>query len=541
MALNYLPFLNKPVTKPTGHEPFSTFTEKYASLAQNYDGLPTIADTRPVFAGADRGPRALLTKPVGHPPAAASALPLPFTTVVYNANALHVADLESMGAAEGARRRMVAETAAAKAYVPVPKLGMGLLYNSEIAAQEARIQEKRAALERDGNPPELIEASLYGDHQQLRALMIRQEEAESGITPTSVRVERMLEFSRDAPKRAASMASSPSLSSYASSRIATLATATSLSGSSTQIGGQITPASIVSALGTTTTGAPGAVGVKSTPAVPPPAPGVVAGASSSYTGLTTTSGASPAFSKAGSPPVFDEVVRALRFIDAMPSPASPMSAAAGGGAAGAGASPLTDIGSPTLSGIGVGDSPASSTSTGSSGGSSQFSDFLRETAAEPVQSEAEAEFIAKADVKTLTPPKLAALMTGKKIIDAFDERSLGSAKYVNAEGGAVQTAEVSSIKDVERVINAFQTASKMVGIGASRMTLENAKGIFKMMARRLIAYHQGVYEVLNAAEEVGSARTRDRAVALAAQYTTVINKLNEQYDAYQALARVRGA
>lgn len=192
MALNFLPFLNDKVTKPTGHEPFTTFTEKYASLAQNYDGLPYIADTRPTFAGSDKGPRALITKPTPHPPALRSQLPLPFHTTVYNANALHVADLETMGAAEATRRAVARERAIAAAYVPQPKKGIGLLYNSEVAAQQARIAERTMIMRREARTEEEIASALAEDHRILRSLLQKQAEAEAGVAPTDVHVQRLM-------------------------------------------------------------------------------------------------------------------------------------------------------------------------------------------------------------------------------------------------------------------------------------------------------------------------------------------------------------
>lgn len=203
MALNYLPFLNKPVTKPTGHEPFATFTEKYASLAQNYDGLPYIADTRPVFPGADRGPRALLTKPIPHPPASRSDLPLPFTTVVYNANALHVPDFVTLGEQAAARNVAAKERAAALAYVPKAKPGIDLLYATEVMGQESRIAERKAAMRAAGKAPEVIEAAMEPEYESLRSLLQRQAQAESGVSPSDLRMQQLFGMSQRVPVGAA--------------------------------------------------------------------------------------------------------------------------------------------------------------------------------------------------------------------------------------------------------------------------------------------------------------------------------------------------
>ncbi len=199
MALNFLPFLNNPVRKPTGHEPFSTFTEKFNSLAQNYHGLPTPVDPRPVFAGADKGPRALMTMPHRPPPANRSDLPLPFTTVVYNANAMHVPDLMSMAEDEGMRRKEAHLYAVAKAYVPLPNAGMSMLYATEIASLQGRINEIRAQGTAQGADPVKLEAMLAEEYAHLRELLSKQEMADSGVSPTSLRVERMLMASANVP------------------------------------------------------------------------------------------------------------------------------------------------------------------------------------------------------------------------------------------------------------------------------------------------------------------------------------------------------
>jgi len=202
MALNYLPFLNNPVRKPTGHEPLATFTEKLPSLAQNYNGLPIPKDTRPVFAGADKGPRALVTMPHRPPPAARSDLPLPFTTLVVNANALHVPDLVSMAEDESMRRKEKRLYETARAYVPMANPAMGLLYNSEIASLEGRINEITAGMMSKGAKPEEIDAALARDYAHLREMLQRQEQAESGVTPTMLRTERLLMSSATVPSGA---------------------------------------------------------------------------------------------------------------------------------------------------------------------------------------------------------------------------------------------------------------------------------------------------------------------------------------------------
>jgi hypothetical protein len=202
MALNFLPFLNKPVTKPTGYEPLATFTDKLASGAQNYHGLPIAEDPRPAFAGGGKGPRALLTKPIEHAPASRSDLPLPFSTVVYNANALHVPDLESIGDTEMKRRERVKMVQTAKAYVPQGKPGLVTLLEGEIAALEVRIKEKTASLQQRGMPADVIAGATEEDARILRELYNRRTQADAGVNPAYVNVHNLMRKNWEIPVEA---------------------------------------------------------------------------------------------------------------------------------------------------------------------------------------------------------------------------------------------------------------------------------------------------------------------------------------------------
>lgn len=199
MALNFLGGLNAPVTKPTGHEPFATFTDKLKSGAQNYRGLPIPEDTRPAFAGGGRGPRALLTKPIDHAPASRSDLPLPFTTVVYNANAIHVPDIESIGSIGAKRKLDRYRRARAEAYVPRGKTGLATLLDSEITALEARVQEKTAAMTAQGHLPATIAGAIAEDQRILRDLYARRTQADTGINPAHMNVMGLLQKNMTVP------------------------------------------------------------------------------------------------------------------------------------------------------------------------------------------------------------------------------------------------------------------------------------------------------------------------------------------------------
>lgn len=192
MALNYLPFLNNPVKKPTGHEPLASFVDRLKSGAINYDGQPIEADERPVFTGAGRGPRADVLMPTLHPPAFLSDVPLPFHEEIYNANALHVPDLISIGRARAEVEAVAREREIAKMYVPTKKEGLVTLYDSEIASLESRIQEQRFAMTRGGHDAAVVEAQLGRDYQALRDLLNKREEARTGVTPTTLHLERKL-------------------------------------------------------------------------------------------------------------------------------------------------------------------------------------------------------------------------------------------------------------------------------------------------------------------------------------------------------------
>lgn len=192
MALNFLPFLSNPVRKPTGNEPLASFVDHLKSGAINYDGQPRVGDERPVFTGASRGPRADVTLPTAHLPAFRSDIPLPFHEEIYNANALHVPDLVTMGEARARVEAELREREVARMYVPAPKQGLMTLMDSEIASLESRIQEARFAMTHGGEDAAVVEARLGRDYQALRELLNKREEARTGVTPTTLHLERKL-------------------------------------------------------------------------------------------------------------------------------------------------------------------------------------------------------------------------------------------------------------------------------------------------------------------------------------------------------------
>jgi hypothetical protein len=197
MALNYLPFLKNPVKKPTGHEPLATFTDRLQSGALNYRGLPIVPDDRERFTGADKGPRVVNQRPTGHLPAYRSELPLPFKEEIYNANALHVPDLISIGethstATEAARQYAVARNA----YVPAAggkHKALKMLVDADINSLESRIQEKRLALTSSGATRDEVVMELADEMRQLRALLTQRSQYETGHTATDLRVQRAVQ------------------------------------------------------------------------------------------------------------------------------------------------------------------------------------------------------------------------------------------------------------------------------------------------------------------------------------------------------------
>jgi hypothetical protein len=192
MALNYLnKELKGPVTKPTGHEPFTTHVNKLLSGAMNYRGMPVPVDTRPTFSGAAGGPKAMVTKPTAHASAFASNIPLPFHTVVYNANARHVPDLESIGTEAAKRRAEIRMQAAKDAYVPSGH-AIGLVHEGNIASLQSRLIEKRNALRRNGLDEADVNTLVADDLREIRAATIAYEEAKGGFTPAQIRAERAL-------------------------------------------------------------------------------------------------------------------------------------------------------------------------------------------------------------------------------------------------------------------------------------------------------------------------------------------------------------
>ena len=192
MALNYLnKELKGPVTKPTGHEPMTTHVNKLLSGAMNYHGMPVPVDTRPTFSGAAGGPRAMVTKPTDHKPSFLSNIPLPFHTVVYNANARHVPDIETVGTEAARRRAEIRMQAARDAYVPVGA-PIALLHQGNIASLQSRLVEKRNALRRSGLSPPEVDALVADDVREIRAATIAMEEAQGGFGPARLRAERVL-------------------------------------------------------------------------------------------------------------------------------------------------------------------------------------------------------------------------------------------------------------------------------------------------------------------------------------------------------------
>lgn len=192
MALAYLAGeLKGPVRKPTGHEPMATHVNKLLSGALNYHGMPVPVDSRPVLTGAAGAPKALITKPVGHDPAFRSNIPLPFHEVVYNANARHVPDIETLGG-EAAKRKAEGKLKAIRASF-IPAAGaIGALHQSNVTALESRLLEKRNQLLREGLTMADVERILAPDYQEIRKAKILAGEAASGINPVRARTESML-------------------------------------------------------------------------------------------------------------------------------------------------------------------------------------------------------------------------------------------------------------------------------------------------------------------------------------------------------------
>ena len=192
MALNYLnKELKGPVTKPTGHEPMTTHVNKLLSGAMNYHGMPVPVDTRPTFSGEAGGPRAMVTKPTDHKPSFLSNIPLPFHTVVYNANARHVPDIETIGTEAARRRAEIRMQAARDAYVPVGA-PIALLHQGNITSLQSRLVEKRNALRRSGLSQPEVDAMVADDVREIRAATIAMEEAQGGFGPARLRAERVL-------------------------------------------------------------------------------------------------------------------------------------------------------------------------------------------------------------------------------------------------------------------------------------------------------------------------------------------------------------
>lgn len=192
MALNYLAkALDGPVTKPSGHEPLATHVQKLMSGAMNYHGLPITPDARLTLAGAAGAPKALLTKPTRHEPAFYSNIPLPFHENIYNANALHVPDIETLGSEAAKRKEIRREAAIRQSFVPTSG-PIGVMHTANIEALQSRLQEKRLQMIRSGIAPDQVESLLEPDYQGLRAATIQAAEAGGGMTPTQLKVNTLL-------------------------------------------------------------------------------------------------------------------------------------------------------------------------------------------------------------------------------------------------------------------------------------------------------------------------------------------------------------
>ncbi len=182
-----MPFLHDPVRKPTGHEPLASFVDRLKSGAVNYSGQPIVEDDRPSYSG--RGPPAMATKVLPFPPALKSDIPLPWHETIYNANALHVPDIVSIGEGAAARaadrtRRLVEDM-----YVPRGHPGMQQLLTSEIESAERRIVKATTDMAALGMTPEEIDAELVLEKRALRMNAARLAEQTSGMSQRRMEVE----------------------------------------------------------------------------------------------------------------------------------------------------------------------------------------------------------------------------------------------------------------------------------------------------------------------------------------------------------------
>jgi hypothetical protein len=107
-----------------------------------------------------------------------------------------------IGRDEAVRRERVRQQKMVEAYVPSYNPATALLYKSEIASLESRVAEKRSYMMRQGYSAAEVEAGLADEYRHLREMLQRQTEAESGVTQTSLNVERMLFANQRVPVEA---------------------------------------------------------------------------------------------------------------------------------------------------------------------------------------------------------------------------------------------------------------------------------------------------------------------------------------------------
>jgi hypothetical protein len=140
MALNFMPYLDDPVSKPTGHEPFTTLIKKMVSGSTLPGKMPIVdeADYDMTLGRAPVGPAASSTKII--PAAVGPSTPIAEPAFT-NWNARHLPDLVSI--AEDAGRRRSAE-AYAKRFVG-SKVGVATAPSLQFADQYYRQAQEALA------------------------------------------------------------------------------------------------------------------------------------------------------------------------------------------------------------------------------------------------------------------------------------------------------------------------------------------------------------------------------------------------------------
>lgn len=102
MALNFMPYLNDPVRKPSGHEPLTSLIKKLPSGSPWYHKVPIVdeRDYDSTLSKAPRGPASMSVKTI--PSHTGPATPIADAYDI-NWNARHLPDLISIGEAAGRR------------------------------------------------------------------------------------------------------------------------------------------------------------------------------------------------------------------------------------------------------------------------------------------------------------------------------------------------------------------------------------------------------------------------------------------------------